>query len=240
MSLIESLNQVTQKRAEKPLGEQTEQVRQLVASKSGKAGATSGPVSSNIAESQAVAEADQQATQQAQQGNLAAASQLGRRSQLGQEERMQRAAADQQRQKLLENYAMTVDQNLTKLAQADKKANLDEYKQGLSQAIFVGNLADEKRQFELNQRVSKQNIKDLNQVDLEIQKAIWGNNQELFKDNMEFQSIMNMDEAEFQKMLKQMDLDTAMDIQKRKARGSNTRSLIGGAGTIVESLLTRK
>ena len=64
MNLLESLQKTQTQRAQQPVPGQAANLRQMLASKSGKAGVTSGPAISSVGEQQALKDFGQKATTQ--------------------------------------------------------------------------------------------------------------------------------------------------------------------------------
>jgi hypothetical protein len=171
MNLIQSLQKTQTQRATQPVPGQAANLRKMLASKSGKAGATTGPAASGVQEQQALADISTAATQQQQQAQLDVAGQ--RQAQEAQD--FQAAQAQQQLQEQQAQVAQNYEQAVTTAENNLKRLGSDiESKEGraaLADAIFTRNLGDKKYMTELNRQGTERRLVDSQSFELEAAKS---------------------------------------------------------------------
>ena len=231
MNLLESLNKTQTQRAAQPVPGQTANLRQMLAAKSGKAGATSGPAISNVAEQQALADFNQAATTQQKQGQARA-----------EQTALQKQAQDQQFSQGQQRLGLQE----TKQAQAFEKAtdkianNLERFKddlsskegqQALSETLFARRLADKQYMADLSRAGQERRLNDSNAFALEAGKSAFDNWKEIFANEEQFAKMMDADNAEFQKGLAQMNIDTARAVLADNIKAANMQAQYGAIGS---------
>ena len=226
------LNTQTQ-RANQPIPGQAANLRQALAAKSGKAGATTGPAISNIQEQAALEDFSALATQQQKAGQLDVAAQ-----QQQQQAQEQQFAQQQQRIQIDQSQAISafnqsvdrIDNQLERLGKyLDSKRGQD----ALEQALFVRRLADDKYVFKLNQDGQIRRLEDANAFAIEAGKAAFANQLELFDNQVRFDEMMQMGYAEFRKELAKMDIATATQIINTEIASANKTAMYSAAADFV-------
>ena len=213
------------------------QTQKLLQAKSGKQVAGSGPAASSLAEQQAVTQTGQQLEGVQRRGQLVGLQQ----QQTGE---AQEQAADIQAKKLeqqKQQFRQQSDRKMSEL-ESDKQQALEEldYKKSASateQMGILNRLSSDKYTNQLQTEGAKRRLDDQGEFQISLQDSIYADMENLLKENLEFKSLINADDREFQKELQQMDINTAMAIMRSQIRNAeNTRmwssiAEIGGVGT---------
>ena len=206
MNLLKSLQKTQTQRAAQPVPGQAANLRKLLASKSGKAGATSGPAISNIQEQGALQEFNTAATEQQQSAQL----NVNQQNQAVDQQNQQFAQQTQQvSQQELQNQA-EFDRATEKIANSlDRLDNDIESKEGLdalNQALFARRLADKAYVAKLQRDGEIKRLNDRNAFALEAGKEAFQHQMGMFESGAAFQSAMMMDDQEYNKQLAKMDM----------------------------------
>jgi hypothetical protein len=232
MNLLDTLKNVQTKRAEAPIPGQAANLRQMLASKSGKAGATTGPAMSNIQEQSAIQDFNTAATQQQKAGVLDAGQQeLQRQSQVEQRAQAQRQLSDQSAKSQME-----YDQGMTTIAnKLDRlKDHLDsqEGRDALAEAVIARRFADKKYMTELGRQGTLRRLDNQQDFEIEAANTAFGNWKELFTNQSDFAKIMRMDDAEFKKNLARMNINHANSILNSQMEANNRASVYESYGEL--------
>lgn len=233
MNLIKSLQQTQTQRAEQPIPGQAANLRKMLAAKSGKAGATSGPAQSNIQEQQALVDFGAAATQQQQAGQLA----VGQQQLAEQGQQQQTAQAfdrlGQQNAETQQKYRQAVTEINNKLKRLADDIESKEGRAALNEALFIKRLSDTKYITELQRQGQVRRLQDAQQFQIEAGKQAFEDWKTLFTDEQEFAKIMRMDNAEFQKSIARMGIDQARAILQSNMEAANTQTLWKAGGDFV-------
>jgi len=234
MNLLKALQNTQTQRATQPIPGQSANLRQLLAAKSGKAGATTGPAISSIQEQQAASDFEQAATTQQKAAQLDVAGQ----QQAQQAQVQQQAQAQQQLVGKRQGMQQQFDQAVTKIDNDLQRLQNDldskEGRQALANAIAARRLSDEKYITELQRQGKLRRLDNANDFALEAAKSAFGNWKELFANESEFAKMIDMDEAEFQKGLARMNASAARDVLNSQLSAANRSSqyeALGNFGT---------
>ena len=230
-NLLESLNKLQTQRATQPVG-QAMNLRQMLAAKSGKAGAATGPAISTVQQNQALADVSNAATQQQQQGQLDVAAQTQQQQAQEQQFVQQNQALGQQQDQAINKF-----EQMVQAAEADTqrfKDNLDSErgKAHLNQLVFNRRLADEQYMAKANREGQLRRLDDQNSFEIEAMKTAFANNIELFEDQAAFNKMAEMTEAEFAKELARMDINTANQILSNQIEAANRQSTMTAVGNL--------
>lgn len=232
MNLIKSLQNIQTQRAQQPIPGQAMNLKKMLAAKSGKAGTTTGPLSSNIQEQQALSDFEQQATQQQQAAQLDVASQ-----QLAQQQQEQRQTQAQQqlstkRQQQTQQYDQQVQKVANNLNRFKDNLKSKEGQQALAEVLFTRKLADQKYLTELKRQGIQRRLEDAQAFELEAGKAAFGNMKELFQSDAEFQQMLDMDMADFRKEMANMSVDAARSVVQSSIQSANESAKWGALGSL--------
>jgi hypothetical protein len=155
-------------------------------------------------------------------------------------ERRQRALqSDQQLQQLRnestsqkQKYSQVTNQlnselkrGLTDLSEREKLDKME----GVAASM---RLADEKYVYQLQDEGRRRRLDDASQFDLALKEAVFADEISLLRDDYRFKTILDMDEAEFQKSLANMDIASAFALFSSQKKDANQASMISGIGTV--------
>jgi len=237
MNLLESLGKTQTQRAQQPVPGQAANLRKLLASKSGKAGAATGPAISGIQEQQALKDFGTQATVQQQAGQIAAeqqkqaqAAQTQQTTQAQQRLSNQRAAQQQQ----FDQQVAKVTNNLQRFKNDLESA---EGKQALAEALHTRRLADKEYMTNLERVGQEKRLLDRQAFELEAGKTAFENWQELFNSEQEFQKVMDLNDAEYKKGLAQMGIDQARSVVQSNIEAMNRQAQWSALGSFGSGLI---
>lgn len=232
MNLLESLQKTQTQRAQQPIPGQAADLRTLLASKSGKAGTTSGPAISNIQEQQALVDFNTQATTQQQAAQVGVGSQ-----QLAQKAQQQQFSQGQQqltqkRQEVEQTFNQEAEKINNNLQRLENDLESKEGQQALQEALFTKRLANKQYVAELERAGIERRLNDANAFKLEAAKTAFDNWNEIFANETEFAKAMELDKHEFDKELLKMDMSMAESIIKSNNEAANRQTLWSSAGSI--------
>jgi hypothetical protein len=233
MNLIKSLQKTQTQRAEQPVPGQAANLKKMLAAKSGKAGATTGPVASSIQEQQALKDFGAAATTQQQQAQLNVGAQ--QQQQAAQE---QAAIAQQQQLQnkqagLAQGYAQAVEKIESGLDRLGKDIESREDRAALNSALFTRRLHDKDYVSKLNREGTQRRLEDKQAFAIEAGKAAFDNWNELFENEEEFSQALFADEATFRKNLAKMSVEAARAMLADANEAANKMSNYTAAGTFV-------
>ena len=223
-----------QLRQQGPTGTQTQQVENLLSARTGKASAPgSGPRATNIQE---------QVQDQLTRGQLADVAQQAslQAQQQGQEQRAVEQQFQQQKAQLNEQDISTQE-----AYQRQVEASLKDYQRNIKQ-LDVAKQAAKVEQLGFQLRLTNQNyimqLKDAaarDRITSEIgfrealQRTIYKDEIDLLSSDLDFRMLLKADEAEFQKMLAKIDIDTALAIAAASAKDAAAQSIVSGVNKLV-------
>jgi len=114
-----------------------------------------------------------------------------------QETRLAAKEMDQKQIQLYESVEQMKSELYTRAAQNASKLSFREKESFQQQAIFMEKLTNKKYLMELNSVWTKQNLRDQQTFDMELQRAIFADEFELLEDDIEFRTLLNADERAF-------------------------------------------
>lgn len=215
---------------------QTEAVQGLLDARSGKAiDDTGGPRATNIQEQVQNKLTETQLKEIAQQANLQA-------EQLGQEQRGVQQQFAQQKEQLneteitaQETYQRQVEASLNDYERNIK--TLDVAKQGakVEQLGFQLRLSNQNYIMQLKTEAARDKITSEAAFREALQRTIFADEIDLFSSDLDFRMLLKADDAQFQKMIAQIDIDTALAIASSAAKDAAAQQITSGVKTLVEA-----
>ena len=237
MNLMESLKKTQTQRAAQPLPGAAANLRQLLAAKSGKAGAVSGPAASNIQESQALADASAAATAQQQAAQVNVAGQEQQSAAVAQQAAQNLSTGAQQRsnvQQQLKQGMQKIDNDLERLK---TDINSKEGQQALSQLMFSRRLADNEYKVNLDREGKLRRLDNAQNFQLEAGKAAFENWKEIFAEEDRFKKLMTDDNQAFQRELAEMSMAEAEAILNSSMVAANRQAQIESYGNLASAFV---
>jgi hypothetical protein len=235
-NLLDRMKQVQTERAQMPALGQTSRLQSMLSTKAtGKAEQSRGPRLSDAAERVAAAEQQALASQQQAAGDQAVRAQDIQRSGSEQQFAQQTAQLNQQQQNQLaqaNRQALEIANNLKRadLNRASDKELLDLANLGQMQA-----LQDRRYMDSLRLEGSQRRLEDDLRFKEELQRSIFSEQESLFKDNVAFNEMMDMDDDTFAREIAQMDINFAWDTVRNDMKAANDRALYEGLSGLVSS-----
>ena len=237
MNLLESLNKTQTQRAAEPIPGQTANLRQMLAAKSGKAGATSGPAISNVAEQQALVDFNQAATQQQQAGQARAEQTALQQQAQNQQFSQGRQRLGLQKSKQEQQFEQAADKIANNLERFKDDLASKEGQQALAETLFARRLADKQYMTDLSRAGQERRLNDQNAFALEAGKSAFENWKEIFANEDQFARMMDADNAEFQKGLAQMNIETAKAVLADNMKAANLQAQYGAIGSFGTAMI---
>lgn len=238
MDLRQSLLNTQTRRAQQPIPGQAANLRQSLAARSGKAGATSGPAISNIQEQAAALQVEQAATEQQQAAQLDVAAQQQAQQAQEQQYAQQLQRTDMNKAQALSSFDQAVTKIDNQLKRFGKDLDSQRGRDAYDQALFARRLADDKYITKLTQDGQLRRLDDANAFEIEVMKTAFANQMELFENDVQFNKMMQMDEAEFRKELARMSISSAQQILSTELAAQNTQSMYSSIGNLAQTGVT--
>lgn len=238
MSILDNVKQQMQSPLQQPtsVGGQTESIRSLLRAKSGKASVPdSGPKQSSIQEKMAEQQTKLAGQQLQQQGQIAAA-------QLGEQEADIQQRTEQQEATFLDRLTTMQDdldrrssQLLDQFSRGQKSLQSDRDLMDLEQAGFISRLQN-KQYIDRLQREGQQLRLD-NSLDFaaEFAKQKMGEYTNLFRDELDFKRMMDMDDREWAREVSEMDINDALDVADAAARQTSSEQMFSGVSSLIST-----
>lgn len=216
-----------------PLQNQTEQVQQLQSAKSGKAfGPTSAPRISNIQEQVANQQAQQAVQQNAQQMQLQGEQAELSSAQQEQEISSRFAQMEESAAKQMDEF-LTQSQNLVdQYTQGLRTLDLNKDKARLESIGLTARLANDKYVNALQQEAARARLDNELQFNEALARSIFGQEQDMFQENLTFRNMLSADNREFVEELSGIDLGFAMQMASDENRANAAQTMWTGIGGI--------
>jgi len=140
-----------------------------------------------------------------------------------------RNEATSQKQKYIQaagSIKSDLERNLTQISEREKMDRLE----GAAQAA---RLADEKYSYQLADEAKRRRLTDARQFDIALKESIFDEEIDLMKNDLKFRQLMDADEATFQRMLADMDIDSAFALASQQRKDENRSQMISGATEVL-------
>jgi hypothetical protein len=161
--------------------------------------------------------------EQRKQANLQRDSQV---TQLGQQSKAEKQQYELKSSAILDNLESQMD----KLTSAEK---MDQ----MGAAATYLRLQDEKYRYELADIGRRKRLDDAGAFDLEMQRAVFDDAADLLRDNLEFQKLLTLDDAEFRKRVANINIEVALGMAKSDAASKTEVAGITAAGNVATGIV---
>ncbi len=237
MNLLQSLQNTQTQRANQPIPGQAANLRKMLATKSGKVGATTGPAISNVQEQTQLKQFEDQATAQQQAAQVGVDAQ--RQAQAAQQQQTTQAhqRLNTQEDRIQQQYDLSVDKINKDLQRLEKDINSREGRAALQDAIVSRRLTDKAYMTELNRQGTERRLLNSQDFAAEAAQTAFANWNELFEDQADFNRLTRMDEAEFYKELAKMGPDAARAALSTELEGKNKAAQYSAYGDFANSII---
>lgn len=216
-------------------------IMQTIQAKSGKAALSSGgPAISDIQQRAGQLQGQAALQQQAQAGEL-------QQQQLQTQQQAQEQQAQQAAQEITlkikanqDQFNNQVNAILNDVARNERKLDQHEKQARLEQAGFLLRIQNDDYINNLQRTGQLRRLNNEANFQEELRKAALEDDYQLYKDNIEFQKLMDADDRTFKTEINQMKLDQAWDIFQTQAKGEQMRNIFTGIGAIGSGLAESK
>ena len=240
MSLLDKLKENMTQPAQAPQVNQTSRVRDLLAAKSGKAGAagTGGPKRVNTAERAAVQQT-QAASKALQQQGAIGAEQLAQTSADIEQNRQHQLT--QQTQTLKEQQSQfdrQSDNILNQFERGQKSLQNSKDIQELEQLGFQARLESEQYVNQLQLEGDRLRLDDSLAFKTQLAKEQWSSNIALFQDKIKVKEMIDADNRTFLEEVSKIDINSALEIAEAGIKQANIEAQMGALGNIASSAVS--
>lgn len=134
-----------------------------------------------------------------------------------------------------EKFITTQEQILGEYVKGARTLDLNKDKSRLEQLGFGMRLGSEKYITQLQQEAHKARLSDALRFDEELKRTIFADEEELFRNDLQFRALMNSRGRDLQEQLASIDIDTAIALAAADNKAVNQRSMWDGIGTAVSA-----
>jgi len=146
----------------------------------------------------------------------------------------QRMGARQQFAETKQRFDLMAKDILDDLERGRARMTNREELHAIEMAGAAQRLANDKYMYELQDIARRNRLQDSMSFADALQKSVFKDEIDLFRDNVAFNELMDADDATFKKWLADIDINTALQIAAADAAAVNKRAMIGAAGTIAK------
>jgi hypothetical protein len=216
-------------------GGQTQQAQQLItARQTGRAAATpTGPQRAAEGEriQDVIAAREQESVQRGALGQL---EQLKQQSDDVAQQAVMQQAQDAEALKAVQDAAQNRAADfLQQIQQESGRMDEKERANSMELAAFQLRLGNEQYLNDLQQAGRQNRLDDANEFKIELQKQIFADHQDLLKDELAFKEMMALDDADFSRLMSQINIDHAMSMANTAAKQANTRAIFEGIPSLM-------
>lgn len=213
-----------------------QQISDVLRTKSGKdVGPGAGPGMSSISEQMAAQQTRLGGQQLQQSGDLKARQQAEQSADITQREDVQTGKFEQRQKKQVTDYDNQVSRMLDGFNSGMKTLDNKKDISSMEQAGVLIRLGNEQYVTKLKQEGQKARLDTELGYKEQLSKDVFGQMEDLFRNNLQDRSIMDLDNREFAEMMSQMDVNAALDIANSQARQANAQAMSQGIGNIVSA-----
>lgn len=134
-----------------------------------------------------------------------------------------------------EKFLDTQRNILNEYSQGQRQLDFNKDKAKLEQLGFSMRLSNASYMDELEKQATLANLSDALSFEEELMKAIFADEQDLLRDDLEFRALMAADSRTFTNELSNISLELAMDMAKAENRAASERAGWNGLSTLVEA-----
>jgi len=233
-SLLDVVQQNMTQPVSAPLEDQTQKARKLLAARSGKSTAGLGAESS-IAEQAAVEQTGQGLVDVQRQGQLGALELTAKQQSTQAGEQQSRAELDLKRRQIEQAASRQKQQILMQLGQERQKLTQDQKLARAEQLAHVMRLEDKKYTDKLEMKAKLENLSNSLKFREAQQKAIFGSNLELLKQQLGYADLLAASERDFTERMADIDLNFALEVMDNQMADEREAAKINAASGIVSS-----
>jgi hypothetical protein len=216
----------------------TQDVAKISQAATGKAGAAPGMQGPQRDTQQELAVVDQ-----VQQGQKA----ISRDAQLSQlamqqaDQQMQNEAVfqdkklDEEELNRLDQFHQVQGKILQEYATGQRQLDLSKDKAKLEQLGFASRLSNDKYVRDLQQQANKARLSDAARFSEELTRTVFADEEELFRNDLNFRALMAADQRQFTEATAQIDLDFALSLANAKGREESAQSMWRGVGGVISA-----
>jgi hypothetical protein len=238
-TLAETLNKQLNTPTPAPTLGQTEQAQGLLRAKvgAGQTG-TEGPRRSSIQETAAAQDTQSQLAQGALSNKLQGKQLLQAEEEQAVKTEQQFLNLNEDKENMRAQMARQTAEILNQFESGIKQLDSQKDKAALEQVGFMLRLQDDKYVADLNQNAQRIGLENDLKFKEEITRAAFEDDMDIFKNNIEFQTFMNMDRRQFEVQVAQMDINYAMQLASRELDSAKTQQLFTGVGNLATAGLS--
>lgn len=134
-----------------------------------------------------------------------------------------------------EKYLETQRGILTDYSSGQRQLDLTKDKAKLEQLGFSMRLSNDKYLNELENRARIAGLSDAISFEEELTRSIFADEEELFRNDLDFRAMISADQRTFQNELAQMDINMALDMAEASNRALSEKQMWDGIGGIVQA-----
>lgn len=163
---------------------------------------------------------------------------------LGQVQKMEAIQADEQfKNTMMSEEQLTAREKmlnikkdiLTEFTNNSRQLDLAKDKARLEQLGFAARLSNDKYLNQLQNQARISNLGDELAFQEELTRSTFADEESMFRDNMEFRSLMQADEREFREQLASISLDFARDMANRQNEATRKQAAWSGLTSIISA-----
>jgi hypothetical protein len=233
-TLSDLLKQQTQ--APQPaIGGQTEQASNILRTKlTGQADAgETAPRQTNIAEQQVAQQEQAQAKQMESQGQILGQQQRQQAADQEQNYRIQAQQIAQQAEQKRQTASLQTHQLMQENLQGLKRLQSDKDVAAYEQVATMSRLSNQRYIHSLTSAAAKAGIDRESNFKQNYYEQVFQDDMQIFKDDIEFKKMMDMDSRSFIRETADMDLDTALKMANMATQQANAQSFYQGIGGLI-------
>lgn len=217
---------------------QTEAISRISEAASGKAapGGTAGAVPSRSRQAElSVVDQVTRGQQELAKANQIQALALGQQEQAlkDSEEFKNRLMSDEQLASR-EKYLDTQRSILTEYSSGQRQLDLTKDKARLEQLGFNMRLSNDKYLGELEQKARLADLSNAASFEEELTRSIFADEEELFRNDLDFRAMIAADQRTFQEEMSQMDINMALDMAETNNKALSEKQMWDGLGGIIQ------
>lgn len=215
------------------INDTTFQAQRLLRGKTGKvvSGGTA-PRMSNIGEQAVVDQTRAGLAEVATQSKLQSAQIEQKHEQIDAEAKLQGRQLDEQQLSQMDRFQNQADEIMTQLSQGQRELDLNRDKMKLEYVALNLRLANEKYIENLQLEGQRSRLDSEIFFNEELSKALFDEELEMFRSDMDFRAMMSADDREFNELLFNMDVEHAQRMAKMARDAANQRAIWEGIGTL--------
>jgi hypothetical protein len=134
-----------------------------------------------------------------------------------------------------DKYLTTQERILNEYSNNQRQLDLNKDKARLEQLGFSMRLSNDKYLQELDRQARMANLSDAVAFEEEMYRTIFADEEELFRDNLDFRALMAADERSFRDEISQISLDMALDLSRAENKALSQKQMWDGIGGLMQA-----